>query len=228
MFTLLLLLVPICAHAQMYFEDDFEDPGATTDKWEIILGDWEANNGIFQQTGQGIDPWLVAMVSDEHWKKEWTEYTVEFKVRNPVEGLDNGVSVLFRVQDPVPANWDERQGPNSHVYRWALNISQNTLGLIGVYEPGAYQRLVESPYSLVIGEWHDVKLVVTEKDATAYINGEKVLETDDVRWTDGRVGIQAYDGPLDFDDFMIYGPGGASVEPVGKLPGTWGHIKDLQ
>ncbi len=225
-FTLiLLLLMSACVYAQTFFEDDFEDPGATADKWEIILGDWEVNNGIFQQTGQDIDPWLVAMVSNDHWREEWTEYTVEFKVRNPVEGLDNGVSVLFRVQDPVPVNWAERNGPNSNVYRWALNISMNTLGLIGVYEAGVYQRLTESPYSVIIGKWHEVKLVVTEKDATAYIDGQEVLKTDDVRWTRGRVGIQAYNGPLDFDDFIIYGPAGASVEPTSKLATTWSSIK---
>ena len=226
-FTSVLLLLSVSVHAQMYFQDDFEDPDANLDKWEIIQGEWEVNDGIFQQTGQGIDPWLVAMVSDEHWKEEWTEYTVEFKVRNPVEGLDNGVSVLFRVQDPVPANWAERSGANSHVYRWALNISMNTVGLIGVYEPGAYQRLIDIPYSLVIGDWYDVKLVVTEDNAVAYVNEEKILETDDVRWTDGRVGIQAYDGPLDFDDFMIYGPEGSAVEPAGKLISTWSQVRDL-
>lgn len=224
----LLLLMPVCIYAQTYFEDDFENSNATMDKWEIILGDWEVNDGIFQQLGQGIDPWLVAMVSNKHWKQEWTDYTVEFKVRNPVEGLDNGISVLFRVQDPVPANWGERNGPNSHVYRWALNISMNTLGLIGLYEAGVYERLVEDPYSVEIGKWHDVKLVVTEADAVAYIDGQKVLETDDVRWTEGRVGVHAYNGPLDFDDFVIYGPEGMPVEPAGKLPAKWGHIKILR
>ena len=227
MFVFLLLLVSFSVQAQIYFQDDFEDPQTTKDKWEIIQGDWQANNGIFQQLGQDIDPWLVAMVANDYWKGEWTGYTVEFEVRNPVEGLDNGVSVLFRVQDPVPVNWAERNGPNSNVYRWALNISMNTLGLIGVYEAGVYQRLCESPFSLVIGEWYDVKLVVTKKDATAYINGEKVLQTDDVRWTEGRVGIQAYNGPLDFDDFIIYGPEGALVKPAGKLIATWSQIKGV-
>ena len=208
--TLALLLVAVNVSAQTYFQDDFEDTDATVDKWEIILGDWEANDGIFQQTGQGIDPWLVAMVSNDYWDMAWTEYTLEFKVR---------------VQDPVPQNWDERRGANSHVYRWGLNIGMNSNGVIGLYEPGTYTRLVEAPNSLVIGEWHDVKLEVTESIATAYIDDEQVLETDDVRWTDGRVGIQAYDGPLDFDDFIVYGPAGAAVESDGKATATWGQIK---
>jgi hypothetical protein len=223
--TLVFLLLAASVSAQTYFQDDFEDPDATADKWEIILGDWEVNDGIFQQTGQGIDPWLVAMVSNDYWNMAWTEYTIEFKVRNPVDGLDNGVSVLFRVQDPVPPNWDERRGANSHVYRWGLNIAMNSNGVIGVYEPGTYTRLVEAPNSLVIGEWHGVKLEVTESIATAYIDDKQVLETDDVRWTEGRVGIQAYDGPLDFGDFIVYGPAGAVVEPDGKTAATWGQIK---
>jgi len=55
----ILLLMPFGVYAQMYLEDNFEDPGATMEKWEIIMGEWEVNNGIFQQTGQDIDPLRV-------------------------------------------------------------------------------------------------------------------------------------------------------------------------
>jgi hypothetical protein len=39
--------------------------------------------------------------------------------------------------------------------------------------------------------------------------------------------LPSYDGPLDFDDFIVYGPEGAPVESAGKLIATWSQIKDV-
>ncbi len=212
--------------AQTYFFDDFENPAESEDKWEVITGDWQVADGVYHQLAMA-DPWQASMVAADQWSNEWEEYTIEFKVMPLTEG-DAPVNVLFRVQEPVPTVWADRNGPNTHMYRWIVNGWTNTESRPYIYNAGTSQMLAQTNNSLEVGSWHNIKLVVTKTGLAGYVNDVEMFDLEHAVWTDGRVGIQAYSGTMDFDDFIVYGPVGRKSLPVatGPTPGDGELIEE--
>ncbi|MHC4519485.1 MAG: hypothetical protein ACYTAS_12920, partial [Planctomycetota bacterium] len=130
------------ADAQVYFSDDFENPAASEEKWEAITGDWQVADGVYHQLSTA-SPWQASMVAADRWKDEWQAYTIEFRVKILTQG-DAPVNVLFRVQDPVPTVWADRNGPNTHMYRWIVNGWTNTESRPYIYNEGTSQMLAQT------------------------------------------------------------------------------------
>ncbi len=214
-----LIFIPLFSSpvdAQTYFSDDFENPAESEDKWEVITGDWQVADGVYHQLSTA-DPWQASMVAAEQWSNEWEEYTIEFKVKPLTEG-DAPVNVLFRVRDPVPQVWADRDAPNTYMYRWIINGWTNTESRPYMYGAGTRAMLAQTNNSLVVGNWHNIKLVVTKTGLAGYVDDVEMFDLEHAQWTDGRVGIQAYNGMMDFDDFIVYGPGGRKSFPVASGP----------
>ncbi len=227
-----ILLFSTPVDAQTYFFDDFENSAESVGKWEVITGDWQVADGVYHQLA-AADPWQASMVAADQWSSEWEEYTIEFKVKPLTEG-DAPVNVLFRVQDPVPTVWADRNGPNTHMYRWIVNGWTNTESRPYMYNAGTSQMLAQTNNSLVVGDWHDIKLVVTKTGLAGYVNDVEMFNIEHAQWTNGRVGIQAYSGMMDFDDFIVYGPSGRKSLPVASGPNpkdgtllldTWANLE---
>ncbi len=223
LFCFLLALIVVNAQAQTYFFDDFENVAESEKKWEMISGDWEVSKGEYHQNSTA-GPWQASMVSNDYWKDEWVEYTIEVKIKPLTEG-DAPANILFRVQEPVPVLWADRNGPDTHLYRWIINGWDNAESRPYMYNAGQTEMLAQTNNTLVVGDWHDIKLVVTDTGCAGYVNGTEMFDVEHAEWTDGRVGIQAYSGKMDFDDFAVYGPAGMDVEAMGKISTTWGMVK---
>ena len=142
--------------AQTYVYDDFEDASVSEDIWEIVTGEWEVSDGVFHQLEQG-DAWLVAMVTQDKWNNSWTEYTLEVSGTQLEEG-DHPLNILFRVQEPVPQAWADRNGPQTHMYRWIVNGWTNTLSRPYIYNEGTSTMLAEKAVELEIGQFYRLKL----------------------------------------------------------------------
>jgi len=214
-------------NAQILFSDDFENPASSGNKWEVITGDWQVADGVYHQLSTA-DPWQASMIAPDEWDNKWEEYTVEFDVK-PLTTGDAPVNVLFRVRDPVPQVWADRNGPNTHMYRWIVNGWTNTESRPYIYNGGTATMLAQTNNSLVVGNWHHIKLVVTKTGMAGYVDDVEMFDVEHAAWTEGRVGIQAYSGMMDFDDFVVYGPGGGGFprasrpDPPDKSinPDTW-------
>lgn len=215
-FAALLIVLPwtLPVGAQIYFSDDFEDPAASALKWQVISGNWQVADGLYQQLSTA-SPWQASMVASDHWRDEWVEYTIEFKVRSLTAG-DAPVNVLFRVQDPAPVTWDDRNGPNTHMYRWIINGWTNTESRLYIYNEGTATMLTQTNNALEVGAWYHVKLVVASTGLVGYLNDVEMFRVQHAQWTTGRVGLHAYSGVMDFDDFIVYGPLGlvSAAAPV--------------
>ena len=196
-----ILLFSSAVDAQTYFYDDFENSAESEGRWEIITGEWQIADGVYHQLSTA-DPWLVSMVAADQWSNEWEEYTIEFKVKPLTEG-DAPVNVLFRVRDPVPQVWADRDAANTHMYRWIVNGWTNTESRPYMYSAGTRAMLAQTDSSLVVGEWHNIKLVVTKTGLAGYVDDVEMFDVEHAEWTNGRVGIQAYSGMMDFDDFIV-------------------------
>ncbi|MDT8302141.1 MAG: hypothetical protein RQ760_11705, partial [Sedimentisphaerales bacterium] len=214
-----IILVPLFSTpvgAQTYFYDDFQNPAESQSKWEVITGDWQVADGVYHQLA-AADPWQASMVAADQWSNEWEEYTIEFNVMPLTEG-DAPVNVLFRVQDPVPAVWADRNGPSTHMYRWIVNGWTNTESRPYMYNAGSAVMLAQTDNTLEVGTWHNIKLVVTKTGLAGYVNDVEMFDVQHAQWTTGRVGIQAYSGLMDFDDFIVYGPSGRQSLPIATGP----------
>ena len=213
--------------AAIYFSDNFENPGESATKWEVIAGDWQVADGVYHQLSTA-SPWQASMVAADKWNDEWQEYTIEFMVK-PLTPGDAPVNVLFRVQDPVPQVWADRNGPNTHVYRWIVNGWTNTESRVYMYNAGTSVMLTQKSNSLVVGNWHHIKLVVTKTGFAGYVDDVEMCNAEHAQWTNGRVGLHAYNGMMDFDDFSVYGPGGEGLQKASRPdpadgalhPNTW-------
>ena len=95
-----------------------------------------------------------------------------------------------------------------------------------MYSAGNTEMLAQAPNVLDVGKWHDIKLVVDKKGCAGYVNGNELFNVEHAEWLDGRVGIQAFSGMMDFDDFIVYGPAGAAVEPTGKKSTVWAQVRN--
>jgi len=202
--SILIGLSSLPGNAQIYFSDDFEEPAASENKWEVITGEWQVADGVYHQLATA-DPWQVAMVAADRWNEAWQEYTIEFDVMPLTEG-DAPVNVLFRVRDPVPTVWADRNGPNTHMYRWIVNGWTNTESRPYMYNAGTAEMLAQTNNSLEVGTWHHIMLVVTKTGLAGYVDDEEMFDIQHAEWTDGRVGIHAYSGMMDFDNLIVYGP----------------------
>ncbi|MHC4580885.1 MAG: hypothetical protein ACYS14_05470, partial [Planctomycetota bacterium] len=217
--VILVVLIPLLVapvDAQTYFLDDFENPAESEGKWEVITGDWQVADGVYHQLGTA-GPWQASMVASDQWSDEWQEYTIEFMVKPLTEG-DAPVNVLFRVRDPVPQVWADRDAANTYMYRWIVNGWTNTESRPYMYGAGTRAMLAQTDNSLVVGNWHHIKLVVTKTGLAGYVDDVELFNVEHAQWTDGRVGIQAYSGMMDFDDFIVYGPSGRKSFPVASGP----------
>jgi hypothetical protein len=197
--------------AQIYFLDDFENPTESQSKWEVITGQWEVADGVYHQLDTA-DPWQASMVASDQWNDAWEEYTIEFDVKVLTEG-DAPVNVLFRVREPVPQVWADRNGPNTQMYRWIVNGWTNTESRPYMYNKGSAVMLAQTDCSLIVGNWHHIKLVVTKTGLAGYVDDVEMFDVEHAEWTDGRVGIQAYSGMMDFDNFIVYGKGPYATSP---------------
>ena len=209
--VVLIPLFSLTADAQTYFSDNFENPAESEDKWEVITGDWQVADGVYHQLSTS-NPWQASMIAADKWNNDWEEYTIEFKVMPLTEG-DAPVNVLFRVQDPVPEVWADRNGPNTHMYRWIVNGWTNTESRPYIYNEGTATMLHQTSNSLVVGNWHHIKLVVTKTGFTGYVDDVEMFDVEHAEWTKGRVGIQAYSGMMDFDNFIVHGPSPLASRP---------------
>jgi hypothetical protein len=107
-----ILLFSSPVDAQTYFSDDFENPADSEGKWEVVTGDWQVADGVYHQLATA-DPWQASMIAADQWSNEWEEYTIEFMVKPLTEG-DAPVNVLFRVRDPVPQVWADRDAASTY------------------------------------------------------------------------------------------------------------------
>ena len=201
--AILALLFSGAGKAEIYFSDDFNDPAASKDKWEVISGEWKVADGLYHQTSTA-DTWLVSMVASPKWKKEWTAYTIEVDVK-PLTPGDAPVNILFRVQEPVPRVWADRNGPTCHMYRWIVNGYTNTESRPYIYDAGTVTMLAQTKNTMDVGTWYHLTLIVTQTGLAGYVNEVEMFNVQHAKWTDGRVGLHAYSGKWDFDNFVVYG-----------------------
>jgi hypothetical protein len=223
-------------YAQTIFEDNFDNPAASKNNWEVISGAWEFKDGMLYSPNENTQ-FVSAYVAASEWgmdtAKEYDEYTIEFRFMK--EGGAECCRPLWRsVADPLPKTSGERKG----FYEWNIGGWTNSRSVLRRFEPnGQAIFLLDSQNNdqdmhlgatVEVDQWYHVKVIVRNDDKTeGYLDGQKSWEIEDNMWTDGRIALVNWLASVFFDDFKIYGPAGpgSAVEPGNHLVTTWAELK---
>jgi len=216
------------AIAQMYFQDNFDDPSVSQKKWVDIYGQWEFKDGEYHQLLN--EPNCMSVVADDYWDESWSEYTYELR-GNKIDGAE-GFLIMFRCRGQLQ---DRGKALRDHParmaglqpaleYWWNLGGWGNSRSQVESWGGNAGAN---SNHTIDTDKWYDIKIANTSKDYTLYINGEEVATVEDgTEGGVGRIGLATWSTTARFDDVMVYGPQGpTAVAPIGKTTTTWGNIK---
>ena len=227
--ALSLSLIPCLVSAQVYFQDDFSQG---TSKWVDLWGDWDIQDGALHQ-GM-IDDNCMAVVADEFWQEEWTEYTMELSAKKLSGG--EGFLIMFRLHGaPMPRGRTlrdlpprmEGQSPMTE-YWWNIGGWANTRTVIERWIGGARieQGLVAGTHGVELDQWYNIKIENRADGYSVYLDNEELAVVEDAEAQGGRIGLATWLTEALFDDVVVYGPGGpTAVAPSGKLSTKWGLLK---
>lgn len=223
-----LSLIPGLIFAQVYFQDDFSQGTA---KWVDLWGNWDIQDGALHQ-GM-IDDNCIAVVADEFWQDEWTEYTFELRAKR-LSGAE-GFLIMFRLNgQPEVRGRALRDLPPRMVgqdprteYWWNIGGWGNTRTVVERWINSArIEQGLVAPHGVVQEQWHNIKIENRLDGYTLYFDGEEFANVEDAEVQSGRIGLATWLTEAVFDDVIVYGPGGpTAVAPAGKLPVSWGELK---
>ena len=215
------------AMAQLYFEDNFDNPNKSEDKWVPLFGDWQFKDDEYHQLANNVN--CMSVVADDYWDEDWSEYTYEVQ-GNKIGGAE-GFLIMFRCQgimenrgQGLEKHPPRMQGQVRLEYWWNLGGWNNTKSKVeswgGVASP-------DTNHTIDTGKWYNIKIVNTPSSYTLYLNDEKVDEINDTtRDGVGRIGVATWSTMAKYDDVLVYGPDGPlPVDPKGKVTTAWGFLK---
>lgn len=216
------------AEAQIYFQDDFEDPAASAEKWADLWGTWEVVDGEYQQS-EGV-PNAMSVVADEFWDDAIDDYT--FEVRGKKTGGAEGFLIMFRLRgmmDPRAQALRDHpplmaaQAPSLE-YWWNLGGWGNTRSQV---ESWGGVGGANSAHTIETDDWYTIRILSTPTDWTLIINDEEIANMADATQDGlGRVGLATWSTQASYDDVLVYGPDGPlAVDPAGKTSTTWAKVK---
>ncbi len=176
-------------------------------------GKWEVSDGVYKVSRGGeAEHSLVG-------EKDWDNYTIEAKIRVDEH---HWAGIAFRAKSEM------------EYYVYYFNVPDNKTEL-WKHTPGAWvsrQNLAQIPAvgGVVIknGEWIDMKVEVDKDKFTLHINGKKQIDNNDASYSEGQVGVWAWNTAASFDDFTVEGDNikdTLAVDPSQKLTTAWGRLK---
>ena len=220
------------AMSQTYFEDNFDDPKESEQKWVALFGDWELKDDEYHQLQNS--PNCMSVVADEFWEDDWSEYT--FEVRGSKTSGAEGFLIMFRCQGLMQARGQaledhpprmEKLKPSLE-YWWNLGGWGNSRSQV---ESWGGKGGANSAHTIKDKDWYNIKIVNTPDSYTVILNDEEVAEVaDDTEGGVGRIGLATWSTVAKYDDVVVYGPDGPSlpVDEKSKLATTWAHLKSVK
>ncbi|GAA1682071.1 alpha-L-arabinofuranosidase C-terminal domain-containing protein [Glycomyces endophyticus] len=150
------------ADGTVLFEDDF---ATGSDGWTVTgpggtpRGTWEAADGAYRQTAIVEDARSTAGAAD------WSNYTYEVKATKTAGS--EGFLVMFGVEGTDDYYW------------WNLGGWNNTTSAVEKSSAGGKSTLVNHDTVIETGRTYDLKLQVSGRTVTGFVDGEQVFSIED-------------------------------------------------
>jgi hypothetical protein len=155
--------------------------GKTLDGWKMVntRDNFLVRDGILvMNKGAG---WLAS-------DKSYSDFELRIRYRFVTPGTDSGVFIRAGLEGK---NWP------SNGYQ-VQNMDNETLGKV-VRVKGEHKVDVLKRVKKPTGEWQEMKIVTRGKTVRVSLNGEEIASSDDLTLLDGRIGLQAEGGILEFE-----------------------------
>lgn len=124
--------------------------------------------------------------------KSFADFELRIRYRFVTPGTDSGIFIRAGLEGK---NWP------SQGYQ-IQNMDNLTLGKVvrvkGNHNVEALKRVKKAT-----GEWQELTIVARGKSAKVSLNGEEIASTDDLSLPEGRIGLQAEGGILEFERIDI-------------------------
>lgn len=218
------------AFSQLYFEDNFDNPSKSEEKWASLWGTWEFKNKEYHQLLDDAN--CISIVTDDYWNEDWVEYTYEVSA-NKISGAE-AFLIMFRLQGEMnPRGKSLRNIPPSmkgkelFEYWWNLGGWGNSVSRIEAWNGAAYKQAGDSNHTFNTDTWYNIKIVNTPTSYTLILDDEEVHKiSDSDKGGVGRIGLGTWHTLAKYKDVVVYGPDGPlPVDPKGKVATTWGFLK---
>ncbi|WP_343252989.1 beta-L-arabinofuranosidase domain-containing protein [Ligaoa zhengdingensis] len=188
------------------FYDDFSDPAASAQKWSPsgTPGVVTFSEGKMSVAADGN---IKVVAGDE----SWTDYAVEATMRTNTDGgADFGV--MFRT-----TNVDESATTNTDAYFGYYVGLMNGAVRFG-FGANGWNLVQDTPYNIVSGRDYQLKVVVCGSSIVIYIDGEKVCQFSDNRYTNGRVGVRSWNKAFEVSSFRVRNLTEAEIAEATSIP----------
>jgi serine protease Do len=172
-----------------------------------------------------MSAWVtIGMLDPEEWKSEmgarWTQRAGRILVEEPGTGFGGRSICILRKQPPkVPFEASVSVKLNDEKGAAGILFRHDGSRHYGFYPSGGKIRITRfdgaDVYSWKIlhdassstyrpGEWNTLKVRVEEKGTKFYVNDQLFLESDDVEWVEGRLGLAKFrDTKAEFKGFRV-------------------------
>lgn len=190
-----------CFAANVLFKDDFEDPTATNNNWQVVAGA-STNWQIEQLNGENY--YVNNIPSGEIFTSkmnvittpnsfDWNNYIIEAKLiaTNGVDQL-----IIFRVNNDYQTFYEVDLR-----YQGCADCNNIRIAKRGVGVNGGYQLLkelssIELGYSLIWNTPYNLKIIAKDNNIKVYINNKIIFDYDDNTnpILKGKVGLWGYNG----------------------------------
>jgi hypothetical protein len=159
--------------------------------------------------GKSLDGWKMVNTKDNFLVKDgvlvlnkgagWLasdrtfgDFELRIRYRFVTPGTDSGVFIRAGLEGK---NWP------SKAYQ-VQNMDNLTLGRIGSVK-GEHKVDVLKRVKKPTGEWQDLTVVARGSSVHVSLNGEEIFTSDNLKHTDGHIGLQAEGGILEFERIDI-------------------------
>ncbi len=194
-----MVLVRSAGAVTEFFHDDFS---GTLANWTIVdevgtvdgPSNWFVSGGLLQQTSNINDGNLAR----DHLPKKatfaltgdvlWTDYTLTADLRS---GDNDAIGLMFRYQDV------------DNYYRFSMDSQRGYRRLVK-NENGVFTLLFEDAVPFALGQWYDLRVVVSGSKILIYIDDVLWAHVADAALPVGRIAAYAWGNTgISFDDVIV-------------------------
>ena len=171
--------------------------------WQLVSGEWKAQDGVLRQSGGGDN--LLAIAGDP----TWSDYTLTLKARKL--GGDEGFLILFNVKDA------------QNLTQWNIGGWGNKRCTVEQKEGGSNREINKgSDMTIESKRWYDIKVEVRGDTATCSLDG-KIIQTVKLPAPQDKPGIFALGGKDEKTGQIIIkavNPGAGPLETIIHIEGA--------
>lgn len=142
--------IVVTSNGVTLYQSDFAGQG--TNGWSVFNGDWNTNDGVYQQTAQIVDCYSTYL---NNASTNWANYTISLQAMKT--GGAEGFLILFNVLDNYDWTW------------WNIGGWSDTLDGIEQMVDGDKTTYAQVSQNIASDIWYYIRIVVTGARAQCYL-----------------------------------------------------------